>query len=260
MKTRFRIRTAHLVRLALAGSAVTLIAAMLVAGVPRAGQAGAQEATPAAGETPRTITVTGQGAVTLQPDTASIQVGVDVTQPTLAEAQSQATQQMTAIINAVKTAGVAAKDIQTTNYSVNVVRARDENGNPGKVTGFEVTNVVSVTLRDLGKLGALLDTVVAQGANNVYGINFFVANPAPAASQARTQAVQDAKQKADELAAAAGAHVGRVMSITETSAPSPQPVGMGASAVNKAAAAPVPIEAGSAEIDVDVQVTYELVS
>jgi len=247
------------VRLLVACSAVALLAATLVVGVARTGGVAAQEATPAAGSAkPRTVSVTGHGSVTVVPDTATITIGVDITQPTLDAAQTQATQQMTAIINTVKGAGVAAKDIQTSNYNVNVIRQQDQNGNTGKVTGFEVTNTVNVTLRDLSKLGTLLDAVVAQGANNIYGISFSVGNPTAAASQARKLAVQDARAKADELAAATGTTIGPVLTITETSSTPPPPSAMASAAVGREAAAPVPIEAGSTEVDVDVQITYEL--
>ena len=206
---------------------------------------------------PATVYVNGQGVVTVAPDTASVIVGVNIIEKTLSEAQAKATTQMTAVIDALKAAGIDEKDIQTVNYSVNILQNYDSNGNPATIEGFQVSNQVNVTVRDLAQLGTILDTVVGQGANAIYGISFFVNDPSAAASQARTLAVQDAKRKADELAAAAGMTVGRIISISETYSPQPMPVDFARAEAQDAAAA-VPIQAGTTAITVDVQVTYEL--
>lgn len=221
--------------------------------------ASAKQATPVATtDSPATVYVNGQGVVTVAPDTASVIVGVNIIDTTLSSAQEKATVQMTAVIDALKAAGIDEKDIQTVNYSVNILQNYDQNGNPSTIEGFQVSNQVSVTVRDLAQLGTILDTVVAQGANAIYGINFFVDDPSAAASQARELAVQDAKRKADELAAAAGMQVGRILSISESYSPSPMPVAYGRAEAADTAVA-VPIQAGSTAIQVDVQITYELV-
>jgi uncharacterized protein YggE len=243
------------------GAVTAVIALLGAASVGAVGLRGAsaQDGTPVAtGETPATVYVNGQGVVTVAPDTASVVVGVNIIEKTLSEAQAKATTQMTAVIDALKGAGIDEKDIQTVNYNVNILQNYDSNGNPATIEGFQVSNQVNVTVRDLDKLGSILDTVVGQGANAIYGISFFVDDPSAAASQARALAVQNAKQKADELAAAAGMTVGRIISISETYSPSPMPVAYGrAEAANDAVA--VPIQAGTTAITVDVQVTYELV-
>jgi uncharacterized protein YggE len=221
--------------------------------------ASAQQATPvASNDIPATVYVNGQGVVTVAPDTASVIVGVNIIDTTLSSAQEKATDQMTAVIDALKAAGIDEKDIQTVNYSVNILQNYDQNGNPSTIEGFQVSNQVNVTVRDLAQLGSILDTVVAQGANAIYGISFFVNDPSSAASQARELAVQDAKRKADELAAAAGMKVGRILSISETYSPQPMPLAYNRAEAADSAAA-VPIQAGSTAITVDVQVTYELV-
>src|SRR5262249_28067451 len=153
-------------------------------------------------------------------------------------------------LDALKAAGIDEKDIQTVNYSVNIIQDYDQNGNPAAIKGFQVSNQVNVTVRDLDKLGSILDTVVAQGANAIYGISFYVDDPSAAASQARKLAVDEAKKKADELAAAAGLKVGRVLSISETSSPAPSPVAFGRAEAADASAA-VPIQAGTSTISVD---------
>jgi hypothetical protein len=260
-ESRTRRIGSKLRNLGLVTGTVALIgaAAFGVSGV-RGSVAQAQDATPTAGPpaTPATVYVSGSGVVTMAPDTASVVIGVNVIEATLSAAQEKATSQMTAVIDALKAAGIDEKDIQTVNYSVSVIQDFDQNGNPAQIKGFQVSNQVNVTVRDLDKLGSILDTVVAKGANAIYGISFYVNDPTPAASQARTLAVQDAKKKADELAAAAGMKVGRVLSISETSSPTPAPVAMGRAEAADAAA-PVPIQTGSTTVSVDVQVTYELV-
>jgi uncharacterized protein YggE len=245
--------------LGLVGGVVALIgaAAFGVFGV-RDSAAQDSASTPSATEIPATVYVSGNGVVTIAPDTASVVIGVNVIETTLSSAQEKATSQMTAVIDALKAAGIDEKEIQTVNYSVNIIQDYDQNGNPAAIKGFQVSNQVNVTIRDLDKLGSILDTVVAQGANAIYGISFYVDDPSAAASQARTLAVQDAKKKADELAAAAGMKVGRVLSISETYSPSPSPVAYGGVEAADARAA-VPLQAGTTTISVDVQVTYELI-
>ncbi len=222
------------------------------AGQRATAQTPSAEATP-----PATLSVSGHGSVLVEPDTASVIVGVTILEPTLSAAQEKATTQMTAILDAVKAAGVDEKDIQTVSYSVEIIQDYDQQGNPIAIRGFRVSNQVSVTVRDVARLGELLDTVVAQGANTIYGINFFLADPATAATQARTLAVHDAMDKAKELAAAAGLTVGRVLSITETSFVPPAPVFAGDMG-RAAAEAAVPIQTGTQTVNVDVQMIFEL--
>lgn len=220
----------------------------------------AQDSTPVATQetSPATVSVNGQGIVTIQPDTASVIVGVNIIDKTLSAAQEKATSAMTSVIAALKEAGIADRDIQTVNYSVNILQNYDSNGNPATIEGFQVSNQVNVTVRDLAALGGILDTVVGKGANAIYGISFYVDDPTTAQTQARTLAVQDAKKKADELAAAAGMTVGRILSISESYTSSPMPY-MGGRAEAADMASSVPIQAGTTAIQIDVQVVYELV-
>ena len=246
-------------RITLVSALTALVAVSVVSGIG-SGRASAQDATPAAAKNPwtATVSVSGQGIVTTQPDTASVIVGVNIIEKTLSAAQEKAITQMTAVIAALKEAGIEERDIQTINYSVNILQNYDTNGNPATIEGFQVSNQVNVTVRDLTALGGILDTVVSQGANAIYGINFYVNDPSVASSQARTLAVADAKKKADELAEATGMTVGRILSISENYSSSPMPyfVGRAESADESSA---VPIQAGSTAIQVDVQVVYELV-
>ena len=171
----------------------------------------AQDATPVASGADRTITVNGRGTVTVAPDSASIVVGVDVTGDTLVETREESAQRMTAVLDTVEVAGIADDQVQTVNYSINVINEWDDQGRLQGVSGYQVSNQVQIVTQDLDGLGSLIDALVESGANTIYSINFFSSDATAALSQARVIAVADATTKATELAAAArripGAHV-----------------------------------------------------
>lgn len=218
----------------------------------------AQDATPAAASTQATVSVSGIGIVTTTPDTASVQLGVTVTQPTLADAQNQASTQMQAVIAALTAAGVEEKDIQTSSYYVSVVQNYDSNGNPSEVSNFQVQNMVNVVVRDIDNVGPVLDGAVAAGANTVYGVSFYLEDSSQATSDARALAVQDANKRAQELAAAAGMTLGPVVSITEGYSSGPI-YGKGGAGMAAESVAPAPIQVGTTTIEVDVTVVYQLI-
>jgi uncharacterized protein YggE len=242
----------------LRAAGMTLVLATAMAGP--AGVALAQETatpTPAAAGIP-TVSVSGHGEKSVPPDTASVTIGVDIIKPTLSEAQQEATKQAAAVIEALKTAGVADEDIQTEYFSVNILRDYSENADPTLITGFEIVNQLNVTVHDTDKLGDLLDDAVNAGANSIYGVNFYVEDQTAAATEARKDAVDDARAKAEELATAAGMTLGPVVSIAEGTTPIVSPVyGQGGGNMAMAQAA-VPVQPGSTTVTVDVQVTYEL--
>jgi uncharacterized protein YggE len=238
------------------------LGAMVLGGIAAPGRVAAQDdASPVPNLLgPSTVSVSGHGSVNVVPDTAQVTIGVDVTLPTLEEAQAESTAQATAIIEALRESGIAGEDIQTANYSVYVVRNYDPNGNPSEITGYQISNQVMVTIRDVATVGEILTTVINAGANNIYGVTFFVDDQTVPAGEARVLAVEDARRKAEELAAASGMAIGRVLAITEGTQPPPYPPlfqrGGGGMAAD---AAPAPIEAGTNEVVVDVQITFELV-
>jgi uncharacterized protein len=217
------------------------------------------DATPIAGAMGiATVSVSGHGQVNVAPDTASVTIGVDIIKPTLTEAQTEAATQASAVIEALKGAGIAAEDIQTSFFSVNLLRDYSENADPTLITGFEVINQLQVTVRDTDSLGDLLDASVNAGANSIYGVTFYVDDQTAAASEARVMAVEDARTKAEELATAAGMSLGPVVAIAEGTVPIVSPMfarGGGGMAMDAAA---TPVEAGSTTVAIDVQVTYEL--
>lgn len=202
-----------------------------------------------------TISVTGTGRVIIDPDVADLSLGVSLTRPTAAAAREAAAEAMTKLVAAIKNGGVADKDIQTSSLSLQPVYDYSTNGQ-GKLTGFQLTNIVNVTVRKLDTVGDLVDASVAAGATSVNGVTFRVDNPTQAEAQARTAAVNDARAKADALASAAGVTIVGVSSISETSAPIPYPIAYYAGAPAKDAA--TPIQPGTTEVNVMVSITYRI--
>jgi uncharacterized protein YggE len=203
------------------------------------------------------INVTGTGTVKIKPDVADLSVGVQITRDRADAASIDAANQMDKVIKALKAAGVAEDDIQTTTLGLDPVYDYDHT--PAALTGYTATNIVSVTIRDLTTVGTVIDSAVDAGANSVGGLSFRLDDNAAATSQARTQAVQQAKAAADELAAAAGVTITGVESITEQSASLPQPVYYSEMAAGAAMRdASTPVQAGNVEITVIVSVTYSI--
>jgi uncharacterized protein len=209
------------------------------------------------GDTPR-ISVRGTGIVSAQPDMATLQVGVQVQNSSLESAQSEANDKMDAIMNQLKSAGIEDKDISTAQYSVEPVMQYAEN-QPPTVTGFRVTNILNVKIRDISKTGSVLDSLVKPGANTIYGLSFGFADPAALTRQAREQAVNDAKSRADHLASLNGVALGAPIVIDETGGVPPVPMAVANPAeLAQRDAATVAIQPGAQEIRVDVSVVYAI--
>jgi hypothetical protein len=200
------------------------------------------------------VTVTGTGSVTAVPDMAQITTGVVTQAPTAAQALAANSQAMERLLQALGALGVAARDIQTTNISVSPLRRQGRDGQPPEITGYEVTNQVRVKVRDLSRLGGVLDQQVGQGANLVYGVQFGQQEPLPLLDEARKRAMADARRKAELYAAAASLKVGRVVAVQEAGAASPRPE----VAARVAMAAGVPVAPGEQEIQASVTVTFTL--
>jgi len=225
---------------------VGLIVGPIISGHPAA-------AADPATSTEHTVTVSGSGDVSVAPDVADVVLGVQITRPTVAEAQSAAATSMTAVLAAVKKDGVDAKDIVTVNLSLNPVY--DYSGSSQKLIGQQYGNVVKVTVRDLTRIPAVVDDAVAAGATTIQGITFRVDNPKTASGQARQLAMQDARARADALAAAGGVSIKGVASITEVTTSTPIYYAAGVSA-DKAASVATPIQTGTTDVTVSVTVSY----
>lgn len=214
----------------------------------------------------RTISVGGTGKVSAAPDVADISIGVVTQAPTARDALAANTESMTAIQDLLKTRGVAAKDIQTTQISVQPQYSQPIPPQPGraqepftpKIVAYQVTNMVQITARDLTKLGEVLDAVVQAGANQINGISFRVEDNAKLLDVCRKQAMADARHKAELLAGESGVVVGAPISINESGAIMPPRPMYGGEMRMMAASAPVPVAAGEQEVSVSVSVVYEL--
>ncbi len=245
-----------------------LIAAVLSA---CAGTAAAQGQTPTAAATsapasdqsasnPRTLTVSGTGIAYLTPDIAYVNIGVHTENKDAAVAVSSNNTNSQKVIDALKKFGIADKDIQTTNFSIYPQQQFD---NQGKATGeinYVVDNTVYVTVRDLSKIGNLLDAVVQAGANSINSIQFDVTDRTKALSVARQAAIADAKSQAQEVASAAGVTLGVVQSIDVTGGSTP-PVpfyqAKGGGPMVEAAAS-VPVNPGQLTVTINVNVVYQI--
>jgi hypothetical protein len=238
------------------GAALGMAAAVLAGPLLQAHSALATDPT---GTTPEhTISVSGTGHIVLTPDTADLRLGVSSTAKTVKAARSAAATSMTAVIASLKSLGIADKDIQTTTLSLQPVYDYSYNTNPPKLTGYQLSNAIAVTVRDLDKLGDAIDNSLAAGATTLDGVSFRVADQTAAEQQARQAAMDEAKAKAKTLADAAGISISGVASISETVAPVPYPVyyGLGATAGAPQADVKTPVAAGSTEVTVTVAVVY----
>jgi len=202
----------------------------------------------------RLVTVAGEGTVSVPPDMATIHLGVTTQAASAREASDGNARRMTALLTAIKGGGIGESDIQTNSLSL---QPQMGGGNTPRITGFQASNQVTVKVRDLSALSGLLDKMIAAGANDVSGIEFAVSERSKALDRARKDAIEDARRKAELYATAAGAKVGTVVSISDTTRHSPVRPMMRAAPMREAAAS-VPIEPGEQKLQVSVTVSYEL--
>jgi uncharacterized protein YggE len=212
----------------------------------------------AAPEHLRTLNVSGVGVVYLTPDIAYINIGVNTQRENASEAVEVNKEQTNAVIKAIRDFGVDAKDIRTTNFSIWSNPVYDPMGQV-QGTNYTVDNTVNVTVRNLDKLGDLLDSAISAGANSIYSIQFDVEDKTKATEDAREKAVKDAKAEAEGLAEAAGLKLGDIQSISYyESSPTPYFEGKGGGGGAMDASAPVPIQPGQLAISVTVSLVYTI--
>ena len=206
----------------------------------------------------RTLNVNGAGQGMLSPDIAYIYIGVHTEEDTAAEAVAVNNDETQQVIEALKKAGVDAKDIRTTNFSIWPNQQYSPDGQP-MGTRYVVDNSVFVTVRELDNLGDLLDAAVEAGANSINSIQFDVADKTDAVKKAREEAVKDAKSQAQELAGAAGVKLGEIQSISfYDSVPVPYMGDLGKGGGGAAMEASVPIQPGQLTLTVTVSMSYEI--
>jgi len=200
------------------------------------------------------VTVVGQGTAYGQPDQATVVVGVETFAATVAEATSQNQTTLDNVMAALTAAGIAAEDIQTTNYSLYAEQTYGDNG-PTGIAGYRVSNQVNVKIRDIALVGDVLAGVTEAGANAIYGVNFSVADPAALEAEARALAMQDAANRAASLAELGNVSLGGITVISEVVGTPVMPYG-GGYAMEQAASAAPGISPGQLSYQVQVQVTY----
>lgn len=202
------------------------------------------------------LTVVGTGTVEAEPELAYVTVGVDLRGDHPGNVVNEASTRMGAVLEAVKAVGVEEKDIRTAGYNLWVEQRYDpQTGQPTGVIEYHVVHTVRITVRDLGKVGALLAAAVEAGANTVSEVTYSVADPEALVAQARQKAIADARKKAQEMAAALDVNLGKVLSVSESGGWVPGPIyreGVGGGG------AAVPMPAGSFSVSVSVVVIYEL--
>jgi uncharacterized protein YggE len=207
-------------------------------------------------ETPRQITVTGSAEVEAVPDLATITAGVETQAPTAAGALEANSKAMAAVFAALEAAKVERRDMQTSQLNLNPVYEPFREGAeaPQQVVAYQASNMVTVRVRDLAGLGAMIDALAGAGANRLYGIGFEVSDPRSSVDAARREAVADARVKAELYAAAAGVTLGPVMTISEnTGMGTPQPFRAKADMAEAA-----PVAEGTVTLTADVEVVFGL--
>jgi uncharacterized protein YggE len=208
------------------------------------------------------VMVTGEGHSSVAPDMAVVTLSVVKQSKTAHDALDQNSKEMGAVLATLKDAGIADRDLQTTGFSIQPQYNYPNNNNgqpqPPELIGYQATNALTVRVRDLSKLGTLIDQAVQLGINQGGDIQFTNDKPDATLEEARKAAVADAMAKATTLAQAANVKLGRVIEISENSIrPSPQPV-FRAAMMKDAAAPAVPVQGGENTYDVNVNVTYAL--
>jgi hypothetical protein len=205
-----------------------------------------------------TLNLSAHGETQVAPDQAVITLGVQTKAVTAAQAMADNARQMTAVMGALRGAGIADKDIQTSNLSLDAQYDYEQN-QPPRLSGYQASNDVVITVRDLARLGPAIDAVAAAGANQITGISFGLKDPSTAEDAARLAAVKALRAKADLYAQATGYHVARLVNLSEGGY-GPEPVAAPMAMAMRVAAAPppTPVSGGQLTVQVDINGIYEL--
>jgi len=204
-----------------------------------------------------TLNLAAVGEAHAPPDMATLSLGVETLRPTAGGAMRDNAARMTRVIAALKAAGLTDRDLRTSNLSLSPQYVYEPN-QPSRLSGYQASNQIQVTVRDLAKLGEVADAVVSAGANSVGQISFGLSNPLAAENSARLAAVKALEDKAALYAQATGYRIVRLVSLSEGApyAQGPQPMPMMAMAAR--AATPTPVEAGESAVKIDVTGLFEL--
>jgi uncharacterized protein len=234
--------------------AILPVAALLAAALSMT-PAQAQNAAPKAPAQARVVVI-GEGSVTVTPDHARIRSGVTSNAKTVKEASDANARIMSSMIAALGDAGIAKKDIQTSEFSIEPVYASPTSSGTPKLSGFRVSNQVNVIIHQISQVGDILDQLVKAGATDVGNVVFLVSDRDEAFDQAREAAIANARHRAELYARASGLNLGGVAWITESA--DLQPILPMGAARSKMASAPVPIETGEDTITARITVGFDI--
>jgi hypothetical protein len=204
------------------------------------------------------LDVVATGEVSRVPDLARISAGVVSIAPTATAALAQNATQMASVRAALKRAGIADRDIQTSSINLYPDYRHDAQGGNPQIIGYRASNEVSIRFRDIANSGRILDALVAQGANQINGPMLTIDKPEAALDEARTEALANARARAELYARALGKKVGRILSISEAGANYAQPVVMMRQANRGAVAESTSIDPGEQSVAVSLSVSFEL--
>jgi hypothetical protein len=204
---------------------------------------------------PAAISVTGEAQISVPPDLATIDAGVANDAKTAREASEANNAAMGKVLLALKSANIDEKDYQTSRLSLQPQYAPNRSTRPASITGYRASNRVTVKIRDVAKVANVIDLLVGAGANDVGNISFSVSQASKLLDDARTQAIADARRKAEIYAKAAGVTLGAPLSISEEGAPQPM---FRSKMVAGMAAAPTPIAQGEETLSISVSVTWAI--
>jgi uncharacterized protein YggE len=206
------------------------------------------------------VWVSGQGEISVVPDIATLYLGVEAQADTVAEAQAQANEAMDSVMTALADNGIDEDDIQTQYFSIDQVTRWDSDKDEQVVVGYRVSNMVTVKIRDIDNVGAVIDAVAAAGGDliRVNNIAFSVDDPSEYYEEAREEAMADAKAKAEQLADLAGIELGKPTYISEGTIYAPVIYRDAGMVMPVEEAAPTQISPGELELTLSVQVAYAI--
>jgi len=207
------------------------------------------------------VWVTGQGDVMAVPDIALLSLGIEARGATVAEAQGEASVAMDKVTEALKDSGIAEKDIQTQRFSIYPITTWIEEERKEEIIGYRVSNIVVAKIREVDKAGIIIDAVAKAGGDytRIEGISFTIDDPKPYYKEARIKAMEDAKNKAEQLADLAGVSLGKPTYVSEGAVYVPTTSGFSEAGVAVPDPPETPISPGELKITLNVQVVYAIV-
>jgi uncharacterized protein YggE len=241
-------------------SSACLLAALLTGSATALSAQGAPPVPAMTSALVSTIAVSGQGEATVVPDRARLSIGVQTQAATAADASARNATLQRAVIDAIRSQGIAAEQISTSGYNVYPEQTYDQPTRRSRITGYNVQNTVTVEIRETARVGAVLDAVLARGANLVSSLQFYSSQAEAVRRQALQNAVQRARADAEAMAAAAGGRLGELVELSSDVSAPPRPVMMEMQAARATASDATPVSEGSQTVNATVSARWRFVS